>query len=430
VQIIGPHSLESQAFMIYPGKQITLHATGLFGDDKVIIEIVELSKAPDFKGNPCCDLAAINIEVLAAVQLKCANGNRAELTAEYPWFVVEAPQNVTLRARVEADPGASISVDLTETDSDGCLSCTCRCVDDVWTPTGDFRCEGDNVEKKETSNCGTVRWVIDRPQTWTRNGVKVCGETLQSFQEVNDCGEIRWVDGEPVTWVETGTLHCDDDTGRVNAQEVNDCGDFRWVDKEEIKWWETGEIRCIDHAVDVQERNQCGITRWYSTDAACNYCASYPIPYDLCDDHSGYAFVEGDLRDPNANVLLSDCDGVPLLYLYPTAGPDHSIPVNDCSGALIGYGVNKSDCAGQVPTAIKFMNSLSVSHLPELKIPKRVVSALHVGSILYYIWSDGSRTQEELPAQAPVVTNVSWSGDNILVTYSDGSTVTRTTPVC
>jgi hypothetical protein len=43
---------------------------------------------------------------------------------------------------------------------------------------------------------------------------------------------------------------------------------------------------------------------------------------------------------------MDSCDGsVDPIFIYPTAGTGHTIRVTDCTGALIGYAANRSDCA-------------------------------------------------------------------------------------
>jgi hypothetical protein len=119
-QIIKAGAGASTAFVIQPGKQLTLSASGLAGDDVVVIEVVTLSRAPEFTGDSCCAVTAPDIQVIAFTPLLCAPGVARELTAESPYVVLDGPQLVTLRVRVIADPGALVEVFLHETDSDGC----------------------------------------------------------------------------------------------------------------------------------------------------------------------------------------------------------------------------------------------------------------------------------------------------------------------
>jgi len=192
VQIINENQTESGAISIPAGKQLTLSAVGLSGSDTVVVEIVTLSKAPEFQNNPCCDLVKANIQVLSSVPLRCGDGNAVVMTAEYPWVVIDAPQNVPLRARVVAEPDATVQVDMHITEGDGCMSCTCRCFDSEWTPTGAERCVGNRVHVLEKSNCGTERWTDSRDVVWTPTGSTRCENNLVENQEVNDCGVSRW----------------------------------------------------------------------------------------------------------------------------------------------------------------------------------------------------------------------------------------------
>lgn len=72
------------------------------------------------------------------------------------------------------------------------------------------------------------------------------------------------------------------------------------------------------------------------------YCASYP----LID--GGFGFIAGDIKDPEATVALAPCTGdvvTPTVYLFPTPRPGATAAQKDCDGAVIGYGMNRSNCA-------------------------------------------------------------------------------------
>lgn len=45
-----------------------------------------------------------------------------------------------------------------------------------------------------------------------------------------------------------------------------------------------------------------------------------------------------DVRDPDATIPYVDKDGTTLAWVYPTASPEHSVPVRK-DGTVIGYGV-------------------------------------------------------------------------------------------
>jgi len=281
--LVGPNLETSTVFVIASGRQVTLSAQGLAAGDVVYVEIVTLSSAPEFKGNVCCDIGKINIEVLSAVPLKCPDGSLVTLTADYPFVVLDGPQMVTMRVRVEAAlPGAAISVELNETASEtGCALCACRttpCVDTTWGPTGETRCAAGNIENKEESNCGTLRWTVVGPQTWVPTGETRCANHLIENQEVNGCGTLRWT---------PTTLTC-------------------------------GYCPSLPLSCD-------GLNSGYG--------------YHIDDPKDPAATVE---MAPCAGDTSVDS-----IWIYPTAGEGHTIKELDCDGTLIGYAANRSDCAAE-----------------------------------------------------------------------------------
>ena len=388
-QIIKQGAGASNAFVILPGKQVTLWATGLAGDDYIEIEVVTLSRAPDFIGDSCCAAPTPDIQVTSFVPLMCSADISRQLTALAPYVILDGPQLVTLRAVVHADPGALVEVFLEETDSDGSAEqwrCSDdACTDDTWSPSGNERCVGTDVESEEVSNCGTIRWVLKGPQTWTPTGLERCTDTMVELEEKNDCGTTRWVEDRPLSWVATG------------------------------------DTRCENNLVENKEINDCGKTRWTATTVACGFCASYPVPMDKCDGQAAFGFREDDARDPLATVKITDCDGNDAVYFYPSAGPGHSVPVKECDGTIIGYGANTSECATGVPSRIEIgalppikidalpkleigkIPTLSIGELPVVEIKRHVVSALQVGNEVWTVWSDGTKQVEVLPTVTPAV---------------------------
>lgn len=254
----------------------------------------------------------------------------------------------------------------------------CPCQDTSWNSTGETRCNGGNVEEREESNCGTVRWTVIGAQTWTA----------------------------------------------------------------------TGDTRCNNNVVEQEETNDCGKTRWVATTSVCGFCPSYPVPRDLCDGQAAYAFRECDTKDPLATVEIADCDGGNKVYIYPTCGDGHSIPVTDCDGILLGYAANTSACVQNetlymevsalptldvnpievkslptvevapieieslpivevAPIGIESLPVLEVAPieieaLPAIEVKRHVVASEIYQGKLYYVWSDGTKTEESLPAE-PVV---------------------------
>lgn len=270
MQIIKPGAGHSTAFIIQPGKQLTLSAQGLAEDDIVQIEVVTLSRAPEFSGNPCCDMAATDIEVVSATPLMCATGVSRQLTAESPYVVLDGPQLITLRATVIASPAALVSVDLLETDSDGSAE--------------QWRC--------------------------------------QSAASPIDIGSLPPVVIEALPDVVISELPILEIQKHVVATHET-CGELWYI-------WSDG-------------------TKTTETLPACPvpevYCPSLPVS---CDGDSGFGFHEMDPKDPAATVVMTPCDGdatADPLYIYPSAGPGHTVKITDELGALVGYAVNKSDCA-------------------------------------------------------------------------------------
>lgn len=60
------------------------------------------------------------------------------------------------------------------------------------------------------------------------------------------------------------------------------------------------------------------------------YTATYPLDV-------GKAYQVTDNIDPLATVVMSDCDNVPAIRIYPTSGAGHTNPVVDSAGNTIGY---------------------------------------------------------------------------------------------
>lgn len=118
-------------------------------------------------------------------------------------------------------------------------------------------------------------------------------------------------------------------------------------------WETTGNERCNQHFVEQEEISNCGNLRWTRTTKRCDYYASVPIPItldegDCCPSQfMGYLFHPNETRDPDATVEIRDCEGVLHGYAYPKAGDGHTLPIEACSGTIVGYAVNNSATAPQ-----------------------------------------------------------------------------------
>jgi hypothetical protein len=113
----------SEPFSIVVGGQVQLHAYGLQASDRVLIEIVDATRSGPT--TECCPGQVALPEVSSAKVLRCRNGARAILTTEYPTLTLDSPQDVQLRARVEADDLAIVRVSLLESDASDCSTCHC-----------------------------------------------------------------------------------------------------------------------------------------------------------------------------------------------------------------------------------------------------------------------------------------------------------------
>jgi hypothetical protein len=125
MEIINSEARVSAPFVIEKGQQVTLFASGLANTDQVVIEVLTLTTSGP-AGDLCCPGPVALPEVVGAVPLTCRNGTVVKMTAKLPWVILGAPQGVQLRARVVTpDSDAVISVHMTPSDSEGCMTCAC-----------------------------------------------------------------------------------------------------------------------------------------------------------------------------------------------------------------------------------------------------------------------------------------------------------------
>lgn len=119
--LIGTEVDTSEPFTIE--KQVTLFATGLQGADKVVVEVVSMSKSGP-QGDLCCPGPVALPEVQATTPLiVCGcDGVKAavELTATNPWVVLNYPHEIPLRARKIVADDAVVEVELYKTSGACC----------------------------------------------------------------------------------------------------------------------------------------------------------------------------------------------------------------------------------------------------------------------------------------------------------------------
>jgi hypothetical protein len=101
--------------------------------------------------------------------------------------------------------------------------------------------------------------------------------------------------------------------------------------------------------VTVKAVNECGKTKQLNVnlpDPIANPCPSFSLA-DASPFFKGFAYVAGDLIDPAATVAYRGG------LIYPTTGEGHTVKVTALDGVtVIGYAVNKSDCANPCCTPV------------------------------------------------------------------------------
>jgi len=101
--------------------------------------------------------------------------------------------------------------------------------------------------------------------------------------------------------------------------------------------------------VTVKAVNECGKKKQLNInlpDPVANPCPSFSLA-DASPFFKGFAYVAGDLIDPAATVPYRGG------FIYPTAGEGHTVKVTALDGVtVIGYAVNKSDCANPCCTPV------------------------------------------------------------------------------
>lgn len=110
--------------------------------------------------------------------------------------------------------------------------------------------------------------------------------------------------------------------------------------------------------VTVKAVNECGKKKQVNVNLPDPVVVPVPCPsFSLADQSpyfKGFAYVAGDLVDPAATVPYRGG------FIYPTAGEGHTVKVTDIDGVtVIGYAVNKSDCAN--PCCTPVINRINVS---------------------------------------------------------------------
>ena len=89
------------------------------------------------------------------------------------------------------------------------------------------------------------------------------------------------------------------------------------------------------------------------------YCPSFRL--DVCDcNEIGFAYRDGDSKDPAATVQILDCEGIAVGFGYPTPRVGATVPYTE-NNVVIGYLQNRSECAPEASTAVNVYNTNNVA---------------------------------------------------------------------
>lgn len=89
------------------------------------------------------------------------------------------------------------------------------------------------------------------------------------------------------------------------------------------------------------------------------YCPSLRL--DVCDcNEIGFAYRDGDSKDPAATVPILACDGTTVGYAYPTPRVGATVPYEE-NDVVIGYLQNRSNCAPEASTVINNYHTTNVA---------------------------------------------------------------------
>ena len=357
--------------------QLTMFAFGLQANMRVSLWIVKISD-PLAARCECPPFPVQLAQVEDEFPHECCN-TPVYLTQDAPWVIIDAPQGVKMRAKLEENTGTESApvwelvappdgqlVYIVETKVQNVTDCMrgCRCDDQSWSPTGLVTCANNLVSLEEVSNCGTKRWVECGSVLWVPTGQTFCVDesacNLEDFglsepgfyiEVKNQCGNTRWElacalewqatgnirceagyiiaeerstacgftrwtnTGNPVTWSPTGATRC---SGSLYEREERDnCNNTRWVLTGSVTWLPTGNYDCRSNVNYREERNQCGDLRWVNTGEACG-ASNHTMTYLT---PAAANVVEGQVACWNI-TLNSAVVGSPLTIEFDLSGAD------------------------------------------------------------------------------------------------------------
>lgn len=339
MEIINNSERVSKPFVIGKGEQYTLFASGLQGDDEVVIEIITMTPSGPI-GDYCCPGPVALPEIVGATPLVCRNGVEVKMTADMPWVTLSSPQSVPLRARVVTDDDtAVISVTKNATAAEDCMACVCEeaiPIDaSVHLPGGGFMFHpGDKKDKRATvriESCGgeLLGWLFPAAGPGHTTKVQACDGTV-----------IGWAMNRSETASETNPYE-----NAVCAMAATDSATAQILSSiaaslQTLAINTTG-ITQISTAVQAIATSTAQLAEAAAKNDTLNpgICPSLRLP------GGGYIYSEGDAVDPAASIMLTTCANTLVGYAYPSAGPGHTVRIETCDGAIIGYAANRSACA-------------------------------------------------------------------------------------
>ena len=349
--IVKSGESKSKPFKIPSGKQITLFATGLSGDDYVEVLLVAITPAGP-RGGICCPGPVVlpGLGSLYPLNRVCCDCEPVpvRLTAENPWFILREPQEVEMIVHVVADLEAVVEVSMSITEATGSHE---------QAPCPEVLCPPVTIAIDSITQNSAVVSITGGPATVSLGGMEQYGVGPFMFQglepakfyvasALSDCGSKASTtvstEAPPPCPAVTVTVSAVTQTSavvaitggpatvKVGADEQYGNGPFTFAGLAPNKFF------------TVMATNDCGAraSTTLQTLATGDYCASIPSPWPS----RGFLFHPNDTRDPAASVMVT-YNGVQQGYGYPAPGAGHTTAVTDRDGSVLAYAANVSDCA-------------------------------------------------------------------------------------
>lgn len=115
---------------------------------------------------------------------------------------------------------------------------------------------------------------------WQATGEQRCLDIgVVEIEEADGCGHTRFTRvSNPIAWTDIGNTRCDESNNRIQKQQMNQCGDTRWLTTNVLcctpEWTNTNENDCSQSMERVLQEDGCGHTRWYSSSNPVNWVST------------------------------------------------------------------------------------------------------------------------------------------------------------